>query len=320
MARRSNGEGSLTQRSDGRWQASLQVEGRRRTVYGRTRGEAARRLAELQRLAAMAGTLPAPGVRTLGALLDAWLEARAPTLRPHTLADYRYTVDRYIRPALGSTPLAKVTPQRIAHLCGRLQRSGHDRTALLVYRRLSQALDLAVRWGWLPANPCDRVDAPRYRPERKVMWTPDQLTRFLDGAREHWLYPLWTLLACTGLRIGEALALEWADLDLAAGTVRVTKSLSTRGSVREVTAPKTPAGVRTLRLPPLAVAALVRQAEQRLARGGAAGPVFAGARGGPLSEGVVSHALARECARRGLPAMTPHGLDTCTRACCSRRA
>ncbi|NLD44531.1 MAG: hypothetical protein GX657_13680, partial [Chloroflexi bacterium] len=262
--RRSPGEGTVVERADGRWQAALQVDGRRRTVYGRTRAEAVQRLDELKRMALQAGQLPDPGRRTLGDLLDAWLDAKVPTVRPRTLADYRYTCDRYIRPTLASVPLAKVSSGRVQRLCDKWQRRGIPRTAQLAYRCLSQALDLAVCWGWIGVNPCAHVDPPRYRPERREVWTATELACFLQGAREHWLYPLWTLLACSGIRLGEALALEWPDVDLHAGVISVSKSAGPLG----VTAPKTAAGTRTLHLPALAVAALERQADARMAQSG----------------------------------------------------
>lgn len=302
--RRSPGEGTISQRKDGRWQASLQIDGRRRTVYGRTRAEAAARLQELKAAALQAGTLPDPGGRTLGDLLNAWLDAKAPTVKARTLADYRYTCDTYVRPTLGSLPLARIGAEHVERLLVRLQGDGRGRTAQLTHGCLSQALALAVRWGWVAVNPCDRVDPPRYRRERREVWGAAELARFLDGTRDHWLYPLWALLACSGLRLGEALALQWADVDLRAGVVSVSKTMGPLG----VTPPKTAAGTRALRLPALAVAALARQAEWRLAQGGAAGPVFVGARGGPLHHTTVGHALLREAERLGLPALTPHGL------------
>ncbi len=296
MTRRSNGEGSISQRQDGRWQASLQVEGRRRTVYGRTRGEVAKRLDELRRQASLSGTLPDPGKRTLGDLLDAWLDAKAPTWHPRTLRDHVATCERYIRPALGLLPLAKVTPDRIARLYTKIQAAGRHRTALKCHQVLAPALALAVRWAWLASNPCDRVERPKWRPERRDVWTPGELLRFLDGTREHWLHPLWVVLACSGCRLGEALALEWADVDLRGGTLTIAKA-------------KTPAGVRTVTLPRDAVEALRRQAVWRLAHGHGGPAVFSGERsGGPLHPTTAEQAMRRECRRLALPPLTPHGL------------
>src|SRR5262249_2272513 len=56
------------------------------------------------------------------------------------------------------------------------------------------------------------------------------------------------LLALTGMRVSEALALRWGDVDLIAGEIRLTHSLSRVGG--ELTAPKTRAGVRTIPLGP----------------------------------------------------------------------
>ena len=106
---RSPGEGSINRRKDGRWQASLQVAGRRRTVYGRTRKEAARRLDALKREVASSGALSDPGRRTVNDLLDAWLETVAPTLRPRTIHDYRLTCEKSLRPEVGALRLERLT-------------------------------------------------------------------------------------------------------------------------------------------------------------------------------------------------------------------
>jgi integrase len=305
--RRSPGEGSIMQRHDGRWQASLQVDGHRRTVYGKTRQECAAKLAGLQRQAASTGMLPDPGKRTVNNLLDAWLEVKAPTVRPRTLADYHDVCDRYLRPPLGKTRLNRLTPDRIQRLYARYQTRAQSRTALKAHRVLSQALSLAVRWGWIGNNPCDRVDIPRYRPERKRVWTPAELRRFLDGTTGHRLHPLWLFLATTGCRLGEALALTWENVDLAAGVVTINKAGQHIGGEWTVTEPKTRSGIRTITLPREAIGALRRQAEYRLAHGGGV-LVFANQSGAPLNRTTVAHAMRVMCKRLAVPALSPHGL------------
>ncbi len=301
MGRKSNGEGTIIRRQDGLWQGSLQVDGRRKAVYGKTRAECAAKLDELKRQAAAAGTLPQPGKRTVGHLLDAWLETKAPTLKPRTLADYRAICNRYLRPAMGRTLLARLTPDRIARLYATWQRQGKHRTALKAHQVLAPALALAVRWGWLASNPCDRVDAPRYRAKRKTLWTPEQLRRFLDATRDHWLGPLWTFLAYSGCRLGEALALTWQDVDLATGRVVVCKAVQRIEGHWVVSEPKTQAGIRTITLPREGIEALRRQAERRLASGGGL-LVFTGQRdGGLLAHTTVQAALRRRPSRHGRP-------------------
>ncbi len=305
MSRRSPGEGSISRRKDGRWQASLQVNGQRTTVYGKTRGEAAAKLRVLQSQA------PAPTVnltlskRTLNELLSSWLEVRAHEWKPTTLLDYRKVCETHLQPALGIVRLSRLSPDRIERFLAGYHHQ--PKTALKCYGILNQTLRFAVRWGWLGTNPCDRVDAPRYQPQRKAIWTVEEARRFLSSTKEHWLGSLWTFLAHTGCRISEALALEWADVNLVTGTVHICKNLQRVDGEWVTTQPKTQAGVRTITVAPEAIAALGRQAERRLAQGGGS-LVFAGKRGTPLHATTVAHAMGRECERLDLPRMTPHGL------------
>jgi len=314
MRKRGHGEGSVFQRSDGRWVASLQVAGKRRTVYGATRLEALQKLKELQEWAERQGELP-DSKRTVADLIRAWLETCEPTLKPRTLDDYRQTCERHVLPALGKVPLCKLTPSHVQRLINTLHRASKARTSQKAYVCLHRACRLGVMWGWLVENPCDRVVRPRYAPARKGMWTHDQLRTFLEGARDHWLYPLFVLAVATGARLGELLALSWDEVDLEVGTVTIRRSLHRIAGRWVVSEPKTRAGVRTIALPQEAQQALRRQkrmqAQLRLKAGPAwegTGLVFTGERGQPLCQSTVQHALRRECQRLNLPPMTPHGL------------
>ncbi len=304
---RSRGEGSITQRKDGLWQASIQIDGRRRTAYGKTRRAAVIKLDELKQQAMQAGQLPDPGRRTLADLLEAWLAVKAVTVKARTLFDYQNTADHYVLPTLGKLRLSRVTPDRIQRLYITWQSQGKHRTALKIHQVLAPAFTLAVRWGWLGANPCHRVDRPRYRAPRKAVWTKQELNRFLDGTRTHWLYPVWIVALSTGARIGELLALTWNDVDLTARTVRINKTTARIKGQMVTTSPKTEAGERTISLPPDAVEVLRRLAEQSLATGGGQ-QVFRGNRGAVLVACTVEAVMRRECERLGLPRMTPHSL------------
>ena len=115
MPKKTHGEGTVFRRRDGRWQAALQVNGARRTVYGKSEREVRDKLRDLQRRAAGDGALPTPGRRTVADLVGAWL-AGAPDLKPTTVAQYRWFFDKYARPALGDARLEKVTPDHLQRL------------------------------------------------------------------------------------------------------------------------------------------------------------------------------------------------------------
>lgn len=304
-------EGTLVKRSDGRWQGQLQVNGVRRTVYAKTKQAARARLRDLAQQAAEVSDLPTPGRRTVGDLLDSWLDA-ASNLKPSTRAQYRAFADTYVRPILADTGLERVTPDRLQALYASLTPSVADK----IHRLLHRAFAVAVLWRWLASNPCDRVLKPAYKSERPAVWSRPELETFLTGTEDHWLHPLWVLLLTTGMRLGEALALRWDDVGLGGVALTITGTLHRLDGqwVRE--SPKTPAAIRTLVLPPAATDALATQKEQQAGWQEAAGPawegesgwVFTGETGKPLYHSTVQHALKRECTRLGLPGVTPHGL------------
>lgn len=308
---RKRGDGSIVQRPNGLWQASLQLNGTRRTVYAKTEREVRAKLRDLQRQMDTTGALPAPGRRTVSDLVAAWLDS-APNLKPTTITQYREFAALYILPAIGGVRLERVTPDRLQKLYAALTPSVADK----VHRILHRAFGVAVRWGWLAVNPSERVLRPAYTSSRPTMWSQAELDAFLAGAAEHWLYPLWLLLAATGLRLGEALALRWDSVGLGGVALTVTGTLHrSSGGQWTISSPKTAAGVRTVVLPPVAATALVAQRDQQEAWRIAAGSawqehrlVFTGETGKPLFHSTVQHALKRECARLTLPAVTPHGL------------
>jgi integrase len=128
------------------------------------------------------------------------------------------------------------------------------------------------------------------------------------------LHALWALAATAGLRMGEALALSWDDLDLDAATVRVSRTLHREGGEWVTMEPKTRGSRRLVPLTPLAVEALrghrLRQAEERLAAGspGRGGLVFATRSGAPLHGSNVLAALYRAEDAAGLGRVPFHGL------------
>ncbi len=315
MPRRPDHSGTIVRRTDGRYQGSIQVNGTRKTVYGKSEREVLRKLDALKVQATTLGGLPNPGRRTVADLLDAWLEAVTPTLKPATAWDYRFHCAHSIVPVIGRISLARLEPLHLQHLCTSLQASGNRRTPAKVHTILRRALSLAVRWGWLAANPAERVLPPSYRAPRRELWDESEIHTFLSGTQNHWLFPLWLFLLGTGCRIGEALGLAWQSVDLARGQVRIERNGQWLQGEWIVGEPKTKAGRRVLSLPPLAVAALRKQRAQQAAWRLQAGQdwqasdlVFTGELGKPLHRSVPVHALQRACNRLGLPIITTHDL------------
>jgi integrase len=154
MNRRGHGEGTIYQRKDGRYEASLRLgEGKRRSFYGKTRKEVRDKLNEALR-AHESGRLSAGSRLTVSAYLDQWLEDRVkPTVRATTYASYARNV-RLIASYVGSLRLDALRHTHIQHAyleLGETKLSGY--TIHQAHRVLRAALRQAVKEGRIAHNP-----------------------------------------------------------------------------------------------------------------------------------------------------------------------
>ena len=311
MARRGNREGNIRKKGDGRWEASVQFAGRRYWASGRTKAEARTKLTDLKRRHHI-GELTPPTRLTVAAFLDQWLAANEGEWKPKTLVGYQALVRNYWQAELGHVRLQQLTPPMIASCYARwkAERRIKGGTLLNVHRCLHRALRVAVLWGYIPNNPADRVEPPKASRSRPKLWTPDQARHFLDVTKHDRWHLLWSLLLGTGCRLGEALGLEWSDIDFDQGAVTIARSISyPRRSARVVVMPKTEAGRRTVQLPDVTLAVLaerLRGCVEIEERGG--GPVVTLADGGLPNQWQARTAFLRACGVAGVPRIRIHDL------------
>jgi integrase len=265
MSKHANGEGSLRPkpREDGRWEARYHLEvdsvWKRRSVFGRTKAETAKKLRAALSARDVGNPLPS-AKETVGPFLDAWLAATKANVRPRTFTSYAQIVRDHLAPALRSTPLTKLAPQQLQRLYAQLLEQGRSpKTVANIHRVMHRALNQAQRWRLIAANVADLVDPPRQRrPEMKAL-NPEQARQVLEAAKGDDLEALWTVALTTGLRQGELLALRWPDVDLERGSLRVVASLiRIVGQEPQLAEPKSRRSRRQVELSVSAVDALRR--------------------------------------------------------------
>ncbi|HLJ80671.1 MAG TPA: site-specific integrase, partial [Ktedonobacterales bacterium] len=196
---------------------------------------------------AAAGQGSEPGRLTVDRYLSDWLAEWAQHVRPSTLAAYRLLVDRYVRPRLAGLLLRDASALALQRLLNDLPTAD---TKNRVRGLLHTALGRAAELGLLPANPVERTRVPRHEPRAGQAWSVEEARRFLEAAAEHPYQPFWILAVCTGMRPSELVALTWADVDLAAGTLTIRAGRPTVGNMQYDGGPKSKAGRRTLMLAP----------------------------------------------------------------------
>ena len=108
-------------------------------------------------------------------------------------------------------------------------------------------------------NPTDDCRPPRVdRKEMKVI-KPEQVGSYLQAAAARNVLPMFFLELTSGLRKGELLAPLWSDLDVKRRSISVTKSVSRRDGVLEVSPPKTRHSIRNIIIPQQAVDLLIQE-------------------------------------------------------------
>jgi integrase len=323
-SRRGNSEGSTPRRRpDGRWQINLRVTdetGRasRHTVYGDSAQEARDKAAEIRKR--VAGGQPARDRRqTVAAFTLHWIDTTLQASERMRITKVMYAgVARVhiVGSSLAKVTLDRVRPSLVEGWIVELRRKGlAESTVRSAYTILRAVLDTAVRDGALGSNPAAAIRRPRVSVKEAPHLTPAQVADLMRAAEGGRYASLFALLVHTGLRRGEALALQWSDVDLARGILRVRGTLSRIDGGLVVTEPKT---AKSKRFVPISEPAerLLRQvhaaqAEERRLAGSAwrqTGFVFTTEFGEPCDPRNAFRALRAAATKAGLPHAGLHTL------------
>lgn len=130
-----------------------------------------------------------------------------------------------------------------------------------LYTFLKDALTKAVKAKLIPDNLFDGITKPKHERKQSRSLTHEEEHRFVEECSKYKQGKLYLLCLYQGLRLGEALALTYEDIDFDKMTISINKSLDSLG---EITAPKTATSVRTIPLFKRTLSLLERGATGRL--------------------------------------------------------
>jgi integrase len=170
---------------------------------------------------------------------------------------------------IGPVPLAKLRPSDVEKLILALRSAKlSDSTIRSIYTVLRLGLDGAVRDGLLARNPAASVQRPGVARKGAAHLDPQRVTELLRAAESSRYHTALLLIATSGLRRGEVLALRWSDVDLDAGVLRVRETVQRIDGKLSTGEVKTDRSRRTIPLSPAMVALLrrhrVTQLEERM--------------------------------------------------------
>jgi len=118
------------------------------------------------------------------------------------------------------------------------------------YSLCRRALDKAVEERLIPKNPALDCKTPTCKRQEMNILYKEEMRKLLIQANREGYYEVFLMEFATGLRLGELMALQWDDLNMTTGELRVSKQIYPVDGRMTVSGPKTDAGIRTLILPP----------------------------------------------------------------------
>lgn len=232
---------------------------------------------------------------------EVWQPAILPTMKFSTQKLYPHLLRRHLLPVFGERPLCEIRRVDIQRfVTEKMTRQNLSwQTAVHLRNLMAGTLERAVEWGYLEANPGRGIKVPPMHRRRKVIvLTLQQLTSLLQSLQE----PVKTLaftVSMTGLRIGEALALRWKNLDFEKSLIQVREAVY-EGNL---SSPKSKSSIRDIPMGPF-----LRKCLMEYRKGApAVAFLFASRNGTPLdAHNLLGRVLKPACKRAGLPLISWH--------------
>lgn len=254
--KRANGEGTIRQRKDGRWEGLYTVNYKRKSIYGKTQEEVRKKLNKI--LNDIDNNIYVEDSKiTVGEWLNTWLyDYKKNTVKQKTFEGYETLVRVHLIPAFSKIQLKKLTVDHVQKFINAKVKDGlSSRTIRYINTLLHGALKQAVNNGLLVRNVSEAVVLPERKQKERKFLTADEQNRLINSLKDEQQGFILLFALSTGLRRGELLALRWSNYDTEKRYISIKENLSRlKGedgkSHLTFTTPKTASSKRTIPLLP----------------------------------------------------------------------
>ena len=241
-------------RADGTLEKRFSIDGKRYSVYGKNSAELAEKEQDM-REKIKAGMYTRNAKLTIGEYFEYWIEEKGKNTKLNSLRVYESMYKKHIEPAMKARRLQDIEKREIVELQNRLIDKGVSvysvNYAMMVLRSM---LSDAVTDDVIKINPAANIKMIKENRKKASdtihrALTESEQKAFMSEAASEYYYELYAFLLCTGMRIGEATALTWADIDYINKVIHITKTVSVdKNNKQIITTPKSKSGVRDIPL------------------------------------------------------------------------
>ena len=225
--KKSNGEGSIVKRKDGRYMARYTMDNKRYAIYGSTFEEVRVQLTETLSNVDK-GSHIVPTGHTVSQWLREWLITYAlPTVKQSTYISYESYVRLHLEPAFSTTKLTTLSIEQLQRFFNQKQRTLSVKSLRNIYNMLHACLNQAVINGHLMRNPIMGVKLPSApKKEISILSPTEQVALHTAAAASNTLSAFGIIFTLsTGIRLGEMLGLQWGDVDHFNHTIRIRRTV-----------------------------------------------------------------------------------------------
>jgi len=265
----------MKKRADGRYQANVTIPDgkggkKRKTFYGKSPAEVRRAILEYTGEQAKGPTLKE--------VCEEWQQEDGDSIRYNTQVCYKKPTEDVLE-EFGNRRIREITTLQIEAFLRQLAKKGFARQTVNVRRVvLSRIFKYALRHGYVDSNPVASAELPHgLKTTRREMPSEDVLNAINKlPAKGFTMLPIF--LYYTGCRRGEALALQWEDVDVKNRVIHINKEVEFHGN-RPVVAhhTKSQAGCRDI--------IIRKKLLEILPKGKISGLIFPGKDGGLMTKG-----------------------------------
>lgn len=263
---------------------------------------------------------------TLKEYVDEWMQSYCVRkgLKDSTIADYSSMLGHRIIPQLGKMKLRDIKAEHLNRFLIGMQKEGLSGTTQRRHFNLVHLiLGTATKEQRIAVNPADNIEPPKKDTKERPHYTPEQTSTLVEVLRTNApvKWRAYALLAlASAMRKGEAVGLNWSDIDWQRRTVSIRRTAAyAKGKGQYLSTPKTKNSVRTIKVDAESLEALAawkrEQNERRLKLGAMwrseaedADAVFTQDMGGRMSIHSPTQWFEGFLKKQGLPTMNLHGL------------